>query len=58
MDEIDYRLGRTLRALGREVLQTTTIDPGSTTGGFVFADPMLIPSQDARDLLVEVNFGG
>src|SRR5690606_4280451 len=43
---------------GRNVLQTTTIDPGATFGGYIFADQLLIPEGTNRQIIVEVNFAG
>ena len=55
---IESRLRRAIAAWGRNVLQTTTIDPGATFGGFVFANQMLIPEGTTRRIMVEVNFAG
>jgi hypothetical protein len=55
---IESRLRQAIAAWGRHVLQTTTIDPGATFGGYIFADQLVIPSGGARTILVRVNFGG
>ena len=55
---IESRLRRAIATWGRNVLQTTTIDPGTTFGGYIFADQLAIPAGGARTLRVRVNFGG
>lgn len=55
---IENRLRHAIAAWGRNVLQTTTIDPGSTFGGYIFADQLLIPEGVRRQIVVEVNFAG
>lgn len=35
---IDQELRRAISEWGRRVLQTTTVDPGRKTGGFIYAD--------------------
>lgn len=55
---IEFHLRRAIAERGRLVLQTTTVDPGSATAGFIFADQLLIPNGAARAILVNVNFGG
>lgn len=57
-DAIEFELRRAITERGRLVLQTTTVDPGTGTGGFIFADQALIPGGGARAILVDVNFGG
>lgn len=55
---IEFNLRRAIAERGRLVLQTTTVDPGSATAGFIFADQLLIPNGTARAIMVDVNFGG
>jgi hypothetical protein len=55
---IDLQLRRAISERGRLVLQTTTVDPGRTTAGFIFADQVVTPSGGARSIIVHVNFGG
>lgn len=55
---IEFHLRQAIAERGRLVLQTTTVDPGAATAGFIFADQLLIPSGAARTILVDVNFGG
>lgn len=55
---IEQRLIQTIAERGRAVLQTTTIDPGATFGGFVFADQLIVPEGTIRQIVVEVNFAG
>jgi len=55
---IEQRLMRTIAERGRLALQTTTIDPGAFSGGFIFADQLAIPEGMIRQIAVEVNFGG
>ena len=55
---IERGLRQAISAWGRRVLQTTTVDPGAATAGFIYADQLLIPEGTARAILVEVNFGG
>lgn len=40
------------------MLQTTRVDPGSRTGGFIFADQVAVPDGLIRPMTVEVNLGG
>ena len=55
---IERGLRQAMAERGRTVLQTTTVDPGAATGGFIFADQLSIPEGTVRAILVEVNFGG
>lgn len=55
---IDSRLRRAMSSWGRTVLQTSTIDPGSTFGGFIFADQLQIPEGTSRQVMVDVDFAG
>jgi hypothetical protein len=55
---IEFHLRRAIADRGRLVLQTTTVDPGTATAGFIYADQLLIPNGSARAILVDVNFGG
>lgn len=55
---IESRLRRAISTWGRNVLQTTTIDPGATFGGYVYADQLLIQEGTHRQIVVEVNFAG
>jgi len=55
---IDLQLRRAIAERGRLVLQTTTIDPGTATAGFIFADQIPVPTQSTRAIMVDVNFGG
>ena len=55
---IEFHLRRAIADRGRLVLQTTTVDPGTATAGFIYADQLLIPNGTARAILVDVNFGG
>ena len=55
---IEMQLRQAIAERGRLVLQTTTIDPGSRTAGFVFADQVAVPDGVIRPMTVEVNFGG
>ena len=55
---IDMQLRQAIAERGRLVLQTTTVDPGSRTGGFIFADQVAVPNGVIRPMTVEVNFGG
>lgn len=55
---IEARLLRAVRDRGRVVLQTTTIDPGSTFGGAIFTQQISIPQGAARTIDVQVNLGG
>ena len=55
---IHRRLSRTIGILGRSVLQTTTVDPGTTHGGAIVAQQIMVPDGVVQDLVVEVRFGG
>jgi hypothetical protein len=55
---IEMQLRQAIAERGRLVLQTTTVDPGSRTGGFIFADQVAVPDGVIRPMTVEVNFGG
>lgn len=55
---IERGLRQAISDWGRRVLQTTTVDPGTATAGFIYADQLLIPAGDVRTMLVNVNFGG
>lgn len=55
---IERNLRQAIAERGRLVLQTTTIDPGTATAGFIYADQLLIPEGTARAIIVDVNFGG
>lgn len=55
---IEHHLRRAIAERGQLVLQTTTVDPGTATAGFIFADQIPVPSQSSRAILVDVNFGG
>ncbi|MBX3478410.1 MAG: hypothetical protein KF910_12420 [Brevundimonas sp.] len=55
---IDLQLRHAISERGRLVLQTTTVDPGRTTAGFIFADQVLTPTGGVRSIVVDVNFGG
>lgn len=55
---IEHGLRRAIAERGRLVLQTTTVDPGTATAGFIFADQIPIPTQSTRAIMVDVNFGG
>ena len=55
---IERGLRHAISAWGRRVLQTTTVDSGTATAGFIYADQLLIPDASARAILVDVNFGG
>lgn len=55
---IEMQLRQAIAERGRLVLQTTTVDPGSRTGGFIFADQVAVPDGIIRPMTVEVNFGG
>ena len=55
---IEMQLRQAIAERGRLVLQTTTVDPGSRTGGFIFADQVAVPDGLIRPMTVEVNFGG
>lgn len=55
---IEFHLRQAIAERGRLVLQTTTVDPGTATAGFIFTDQLLIPSGSARSIMVDVNFGG
>lgn len=55
---IETRLQNAIATMGRQVLQTTTIDPGRTFGGWVLADQLVIPAEGRRAILVRANFGG
>ena len=57
-DVIDGRLHQSVARLGRTVLQTSTIDPGTAHSGYVYADQLIIPEQEIRRLTVAVNLGG
>lgn len=55
---IEFHLRTAIAERGRLVLQTTTVDPGTATAGFIYADQLLIPNGTARAILIDVNFGG
>ncbi|URI14854.1 hypothetical protein [Brevundimonas albigilva] len=55
---IERGLRQAISDWGRRVLQTTTVDPGTATAGFIYADQLLVPSGVVRTILVDVNFGG
>lgn len=51
-------LRQTISTLGRTMLETTTIDPGTTHGGAIQAEQIVIPDGAIRDMVIEVRFGG
>lgn len=55
---IDSRLRRAMATWGRSVLQTSTIDPGATFGGYIFADQLQVPEGTSRQIVVDVSFAG
>lgn len=55
---IERGLRQAISSWGRRVLQTTTVDSGTATAGFIYADQLLIPEGSARAIVVDVNFGG
>jgi hypothetical protein len=55
---IQRRLRHTVATLGRTLLQTTTIDPGTTHAGAIVAEQIVIPDGAVRDMIVEVRFDG
>lgn len=57
MNNISQNLDNTLMALSGSVLQTTTVDPDSSTGGQVIGDRVSIPSEGVllTNFIVEVN---
>jgi len=55
---IEQRLRNAIAERGRAVLQTTTVDPGATFGGFIFADQLTIPKGTVQEIVVDVEFGG
>lgn len=57
-DVIEGRLHNSISRLGRTVLQTSTIDPGTAHSGWVYADQLLVPEQVIRRLTIAVNLGG
>lgn len=57
-DHIQRRLRHTLATLGSSLLQTTTIDPGTTHAGAIAAEQIILPDGVVRDMLVEVRFDG
>ncbi len=57
-DHIQRRLRATISTLGRTLLQTTTIDPGTVHAGAIVADQIVIPDGSVRGLVVEVRFDG
>lgn len=57
-DHIQRRLHRTVATLGKTMLETTTIDPGTTHGGAIVAEQIIIPDGEVRDMVVEVLFDG
>lgn len=54
---IDRKLDYTLDQLGAEILQTTTIDPGSSFGGMVIL-PIDKDAGHPADIRVDVTFDG
>ena len=57
-NHIQRRLRQTISTLGRTMLETTTIDPGTTHGGALLAEQIVIPDGMVRDMVIEVRFGG
>ena len=57
-DHIQRRLRQTISTLGRTMLETTTIDPGTAHGGAILAEQIVIPDGMVRDMVIEVRFGG
>lgn len=57
-DHIQRRLRQTISTLGRTMLETTTIDPGTAHGGAILAEQIVIPEGMVRDMVIEVRFGG
>lgn len=55
---IEGRLHNSIALLGRVVLQTSTIDPGTTHSGWVYADQLVVPEQEVRQLTIAVHVGG
>lgn len=55
---INYALNNSVARMGRSVLQTSTIDPGTAHAGWVYADQLIVPDTQVRRLRVAVNLGG
>lgn len=58
MSDVANGLDATLVELGDSVLQTTTIDPGSSFGGLVITDRITIPDDGALPAALTVEFNG
>lgn len=55
---IHHALNYSVARMGRNVLQTSTIDPGTAHAGWVYADQLVVPDTDVRRLRIAVNLGG
>lgn len=55
---IERRLRGTIATLGKVMLETTTIDPGTTHGGAILAEQIVIPEGEVSDMVIEVRFDG
>jgi len=58
MSSVAAGLDATLQNLGANVLQTTTIDPGSSFGGQVIGDRVAVPTEGELDTSLLIQFAG